>query len=377
MEKLEIVVPTLFGVESVASDEIKKLGCEIKSVTDGRIVFYGSFEDVCRANIWLRTGDRVLIKIGEFSALTFDELFEGCKALPWADWLPKNCAFPVKGFSIKSALFSVPDCQALIKKSIAEAMSKRYNIKWFKEDGPLYQISFGIIKDVVTLMIDTTGAGLHKRGYRQNANDAPLRETLASAIISISRWQEGRPLADPMCGSGTFPIEAAMMAQNMAPGLERGFYGEALEQLPPTLWKTVREEAKEAMKPCGELEIFASDIDNKSVELTRENCRKAKVQNIVRVKQMPLKDFSAESAGGTLVCNPPYGKRLGEIKEAEKLYKELGKMYGGLERWKLYALTSHEMFERYFGKKADRKRKLYNGMMKCDLYMYFKPAHKT
>ena len=373
INELEIVVPTLFGIEAITAREIRSLGYETTSVTDGRITFKGDPEAVCRANVNLRTGERVLVKIGEFKATTYEELFEKTKQLPWDRWITKHVAFPVKGFSIKSKLFSVSDCQAIIKKSIVESLKQKYKVDWFDENGAVYQVQFGIIRDTVTLMIDTSGNGLHKRGYRRQSNLAPLRETVAAALIMLSFWHENRIFADPFCGSGTIPIEAAMIGKNIAPGISRSFSGEKFSQIDKALWNRAREEAKDREFSGRQLEIYASDIDMDCAALTKQNAAIAGVGDDIRVKKADARDFKPMGEYGVMVCNPPYGERLGDIKEAENLYRDLGKVMKNCPTWSYYMLTSDENFERCFGKKADKKRKIYNGMMKCDYYQYFGP----
>ena len=372
MDKFELVIPTAFGIEAIVAREVRDLGYETTSVEDGRITFLGDVEAICRANIWVRSGERVLIKVGEFTAVTFDELFEKTKALPWSDWLPKNCAFPVKGHSIRSKLFSISDCQSIIKKSIVDSLGAKYKISWFEEDGETYQIQFNILKDKVTLTIDTTGMGLHKRGYRPRANEAPIRETLASAMVKISNWRANKPLCDPLCGSGTIPIEAAMIARNIAPGLYRNFSAEHFGFIPKFLWTDTREAAEAAIKNDLELNIYAYDIDTNSVELAKENSRLAKVSENLKISQMPLIYLNLSESLGVLICNPPYGERMGEEHDVADLYKEMGKVFRRLDRWSHYIITSNEKFEVYYGKRADKKRKLYNGMIKCDYYQYFR-----
>ena len=378
INKFEIVVPTLLGIEAITAREIRSLGYETTNVSDGRVTFKGDFSAVARANTWIRSGDRVLIKVGEFKAVTFDELFEKSKNLPWAEWLPKDAKFPIKGFSFKSALFSVSDCQSIIKKSIVSSMTKSYSMTWFPETGDLYQLQFSIMRDIVTIMIDTTGQGLHKRGYRPQSNEAPIKETLAASMISLSFWRPDKQLADPFCGSGTFPIEAALIARNIAPGLHRRFAAEKISAIPKKVWLDAREEGNSVIKKDIRLDITASDIDENAVNLTKLNSKYAGVDRDIRVLKRPLSEFVSEAERGTLICNPPYGERLGEIKEAEELYRELGEIYRGLNNWALFSITSNEGFENLFGRKADKKRKLYNGMIKCYFYQYFsqKPSPK-
>lgn len=372
MNSFEIIIPTLFGMESVTAREVRRLGYHTES-EDGRVSFKGDYLAVCKANMWVRSGERVLIKVGEFNAYSFEELFEKSKALPWADWLPKNCAFPVKGYSLKSKLYSVPDCQSIIKKSVVDALIKRYKQSWFEETGPLYQIQFSILKDKVTIMIDTTGAGLHKRGYREMANAAPLRETLASAMVQLSFWRNEHTFCDPFCGSGTIAIEAAMLGKNIAPGLNREFAAEKFVQIPKNLWWDTRKEAHAAINKEIKLNIHASDIDPAAVALTKQNSELAGVRDDISVTLSPLNALNRTESYGTLICNPPYGERLGETEEAEELYRQMGQVFKRLDKWNLYVLTPNEHFELLYGKRADKKRKLYNGMIKCNYYQYYGP----
>lgn len=368
--KFEIVVPTLFGLEAFAARELRRLGYETTSVEDGRITFEGGWKDVYRANMWLRTGERVLIKAAEFKATTFEELFENTKAVDWGAFLPSSCAFPVKGHSLKSQLASVRDCQAIIKKAIASKMSETYGIEWLPEDGVQYQIQFALLKDRVTLMIDTSGEPLHKRGYRQYSNAAPLRETIAASMIMMSYWKFEYPLLDPFCGSGTIPIEGAMFKRNIAPGLGREFAVNSFEQMNKSIIDEAIEEAQ-SLKRDTPLEIYASDIDPACVELTKENAIKAGVGDIINVTQKKAENIFIDKPYGSIICNPPYGERMGEKKECELLYENIGKTFAKLDKWSYYILTSNEDFEKLFGKRASKKRKIYNGMIKCNVYQYF------
>lgn len=371
MDKFEITVTTLLGIESVTANEIKRLGYEIKTVEDGRITFYGGFDAVCRANLWLRTCERVYIKVGEFKALSFDELFEKCKALPWSRWIPKNAAFPVKGYALRSKLHSVPDCQSIIKKSIVDSLARDYKTEYFEENGAKYQIEFSIMRDKVTMLIDTSGVALHKRGYRQKSNMAPLRETIAAAIVILSRFSYSGVFADPFCGSGTIPIEAGLIAKNIAPGLFRTFAAQDFRQIPQKLWQEARTEARDKIRSDSKLRILASDIDPFAVKLTRENSIKAKVSDLITVGEADVKDFVSSEEGGTVVCNPPYGERLLDAESCREITRSMGAVYNGLNRWSFCALTPLEGFEDYFGKTASKRRKLYNGMIKCTYYQYF------
>ena len=375
MDKFDIVVTTMFGLESVVAKEIRDLGYETKEITDGRITFYGDFEAVARANMWLRCAERVFIKVGEFNAYTFDELFEKTKRLDWSQWLYKDSEFPVNGFSHKSKLFSIRDCQAIIKKGIVESLTKSYKINWFSESGSLYKIEFSIIKDKVTLMIETSGDNLHKRGYRRRSNMAPLKETIAAAIVKMSRFSYNGLFCDPFCGSGTIPIEAAMIAKNIAPGLNRHFAFESFKQMDKRYLKDAKEEALSKIRKTN-LKVIASDIDYDCVDLTINNAKLARVNDVILVKRLPVAEFKSEETGGTIVCNPPYGERLLDIRTSEKIIKDLGRVYKSLNGWNLFVITPNEKFETLIGKRATKKRKLYNGMIKCDLYQYFSKADR-
>ncbi|MDI6618048.1 MAG: class I SAM-dependent RNA methyltransferase [Clostridiales bacterium] len=377
MAKIDLIATTLLGVESIVAKEIRKLGYKDVTVEDGRVIFVGDEMAVCRANLWLRSAERVLVKLGEFKAETFDELFEGTKALPWADWLPVNAAFPVNGYSLRSKLFSIPDCQAIVKKAIVESMKKRYRKEWFEEDGPQYKIHFGIIKDMATLMIDTSGSSLHKRGYREISNEAPLRETLAAAMIEISRWRPDMPFLDPFCGSGTIPIEAALIGTNTAPGINREFISEKWERIPERLWKSAREEAVSLISTDAKLNIMGSDIDGQAVKLSRSNARKAGTEKYISFKRIDMRDIFLRDKNGYIICNPPYGERMGEEDEVENLYKDMGMVFKGFDGWSYFILSAHDEFEKLFGQKADKKRKLYNGMIKCYLYQYYNNKERT
>ena len=313
----------------------------------------------------------VLIEMGRFDAFTFDELFEGTKALPWESIIPKDGAFPVKGYSLNSKLFSVSDCQKIIKKAVVERLKKSYGLEWFPETGALYQIQFSIMKDRVSLCIDTSGDGLHKRGYRPAHNAAPLKETMAAAMVKLSRYRGRDDFCDPFCGSGTIPIEAALIAKNRAPGLDRGFTAMCWKNIDRRVWEQEREAAK-AKEYHGDYNIVGADIDPKAIEIARENAQRAGVDDVVRFEVADAMKFDRKTERGVIVTNPPYGERIMEKEQAEELYRGFGKAYLQSENWQLYLLSSHTEFERCFGKTADKKRKLYNGMIKCDLFMYFK-----
>lgn len=373
MSKMQLIATSTFGIEAVVGRELFKLGYQDQQVENGKVTFAGDESAICRTNLWLRSADRVLVKMGEFKALTFEELFQQTKALPWDEWIPENAEFPVDGKSIDSKLASIPDCQAIVKKAVVEKLRQRYYKEWFDETGPLYRIEVGLLKDMATLTIDTSGAGLHKRGYRKLASGAPLKETLAAAMIMISRWNHERVLIDPFCGSGTIPIEAALIGKNMAPGLKRTFTAENWGNIPSALWKAAREEALAAERKEVELRIQGSDIDDEVMSLARYHAREAGVEKEVHLQRMPMADISSRYKYGFIICNPPYGERLGEMQEVERLYKQMGSVFKGLDTWSYYILTSHPRFEALFGRRADKKRKLYNGRIMCNYYQFFGP----
>ncbi len=373
MSKFQLIATSAFGIEAVVGRELKLLGYEDQHIENGRVTFSGDESAVCRTNIWLRTADRVLIKVGEFKALSFDELFEGTKALPWDEWIPVNAEFPVDGKSIDSKLASVPDCQAIVKKAVVEKLKQKYKRDWFDESGPLYRIEVSLLKDTATLTIDTSGAGLHKRGYRKLVSSAPLKETLASAMLLISRWRFDRVLIDPFCGSGTIPVEAALIARNIAPGLKRGFSAEKWPQIPAQLWDNAREEANSLIKPDRELRIHGSDINDEVMSLARYHARQAGVETDIHLQRMPVSEIKSRYKYGFIICNPPYGERLGDMRDIEKLYRQMGTIFKAFETWSFYIITSHPEFEKIFGRKADKKRKLYNGRILCNYYQFFGP----
>ena len=366
---LQFCVPCLFGLEGLAADELRRMDAPSVSAENGRVYFTGGPADVARANVNLRIGERVLIELGRFDALSFDQLFEGTKALPWEQIIPKNGAFPVKGHSLNSKLFSVSDCQKIIKKAVAERLKGAYGLEWFPEDGPLYQIQFAIMKDRASLCIDTSGAGLHKRGYRPAHNAAPLKETMAAALVTLSGYRGREDFCDVFCGSGTIPIEAALIAKNRAPGLHRRFTAMDWPGFGAPIWDSAREEAV-AREFHGDYRILGSDIDPKAVEIARANALRAGVSDVVRFEVADALQFDRKTDRDILVTNPPYGERIMERHQAEALYAGFGKAWRASENWKLYLLSAHTEFERCFGQSANKKRKLYNGMIKCDLFMY-------
>lgn len=370
MDELQFAVPTLFGLEGLCADELRRLGLRAVRAENGRVLCAGTAADLPRVNLNLRCGERVLLVLGNFPAGDFDALFEGVGKLPWERFIPRDGKFPVKGYSLNSALHSVPACQAIVKKAAALRLGEKYGLNTMPETGALYQIQFSIMKDTATLMLDTSGAGLHKRGYRAQGVAAPLRETLAAAMVLLSRYKGRDPLCDPFCGSGTIPIEAALIAKNRAPGLNRAFSAQKWAWLDKRLWMEAAEEAEDG-EFDGEYEIWGGDIDPAAVELARHNATLAETDDIVRFEVSDARRFHWGGAYGRVVTNPPYGERIMERKEAEELYRAFGSAWRKLpDGWKLYLLSSHTEFERTFGRQADKKRKLYNGMLKCDLFMY-------
>ncbi|MDY7222331.1 THUMP domain-containing class I SAM-dependent RNA methyltransferase [Halalkalibacterium halodurans] len=374
MEKVTLIATATMGLEALVAREVKDLGYEDVKVENGKVTFTSDVAAIPRANLWLRTADRVKLKVGEFKALTFDELFEKTKSLPWADIIPVHAEFPVIGRSVKSKLFSVSDCQAIVKKAVVESMKKRYKRGWFDENGPLYRIEVALHKDIATLTIDTSGTGLHKRGYRYLHSQAPLKETLAAAMIMLSHWKSNRPFADPFCGSGTIPIEAAMIGQNIAPGFNREFVSEQWHWIGSEHWDRAREEVEDMANYDQPLDILGSDIDHRMVELAQNNAMEAGFGDLISFKQMQVTDFRHKEEYGILIGNPPYGERIGEREEVEKMYQKMGEVFREhLETWSIYILTSHEGFEELYGKRATKKRKLYNGNIKTDYYQFFGP----
>ena len=372
--KLTLVATCMFGLEKLLGEEIDALGLTRLDTIDGRVTFEGTEADIPRANIALRCAERIFVRLGAFPARSFTELFDGVKALPWEEWVGRADAFPVKGHSIKSGLTSVPDCQSIVKKAVVERLREKYGISWFEETGVKYQIEFFLFKDVAHLMIDTSGVALHKRGYRPEAGAAPLRETLAAALALTARPREDILFWDPFCGSGTIAIEAAMIVTGRAPGLGRSFAGEAFANIPKTLWDTAREEAQGKIRTDCKFEVYASDIDEDILDITYENALRAGVEEHLNIFQADARKIKKEDRKGTVVCNPPYGERMGEREEIERLYQQLGGSFKALYPWQIYVLTSSDRFDRLYGQRADKVKKLYNGMLPCYLYEYFKPA---
>lgn len=375
MRTYQLVVPCHFGMEAVTKREIYDLGYEIVKVEDGRITFEGDEEAICRANIFLRTAERVLLQVGRFHAETFDELFEGIKALPWENYIPKNGKFWVtKASSIKSKLFSPSDIQSIAKKAMVERMKQYYDVNWFEEDGAPYPVRIFLLKDEVMVTIDTSGESLHKRGYRLMTSKAPITETLAAALILLSPWRKDRILVDPFCGSGTFPIEAAMIAANIAPGMNRSFTAEQWTNLiPKQLWYDTVEEARELVDTDIKTDIQGFDIDGEVVKAARENAKRAGVEHLIHFQQRPVAELRHPKKYGFIITNPPYGERLEEKKALPELYTQIGQAFAGLDSWSLYMITSYEDAERYIGRKADKNRKIYNGMIKTYFYQFMGP----
>ena len=371
MGPFQLMCPCLFGLESLVADELRELGYEDAAASNGRVVFTGDDAAVARTNIHLRCAERVLVLLGEFKASSFDELFEGVRRLPWEQFVGKDDAFPVRGWSLNSQLHSVPDCQAIIKKAAVERLKSVYHVEWFRETGAKVQIRFSILKDMVSVCLDTSGEGLHKRGYRAQGNAAPLKETLAAAMVKLSRPYPDKAFYDPMCGSGTILIEAALFLRHIAPGLGRRFAAESWGCLNPKVWPAARQEALSAVQRVP-LRVQGYDIDEDAVRLSLENARKAGVADCVQVGRQALRDFAPREERGIVVCNPPYGERMLEVQQAEALYRQMGEVFLRLSGFHFYIISPSERFETLFGRRADKRRKLYNGMIKCELFQYFR-----
>ena len=375
MKTFELIAPCHFGLESVLKKEILDLGYEISLVEDGRVTFLGDAEAVCRANVGLRTAERVLLRVGSFPAYSFEELFDRTKELPWEEYLPASARFWVtKATSVKSRLFSPSDIQSLVKKAVVERLKTVYHRNWFEEDGASYPIRAFLMKDMVTLALDTSGDSLHKRGYRKLTSKAPITETLAAALILLTPWRRDRILVDPFCGSGTFPIEAALMAANIAPGMNRSFAAEAWEDLiPKREWYDALDEASEAVDLSVETDIQGYDADGEIIRAARENAKLAGVEKLIHFQRRDAADLSHPKKYGFLITNPPYGERLEEKEHLPALYRTLGERFKELDCWSEYVITAYEDAETYIGRKADRNRKIYNGMMKTYFYQFLGP----
>ena len=375
METYTFLAPCHFGLESVLKRELQDLGCEISLVEDGRVTFKGDMQTLCRANIFLRTAERVLLQTGRFQAESFDELFERIKEIPWEEYIPENGKFWVtKATSVKSRLFSPSDIQSIVKKAMVERLKQHYGVSWFPEDGAAYPVRITFLKDEAVVGIDTSGVSLHKRGYRRLASKAPITETLAAALLMLTPWKGDRILVDPFCGCGTFPIEAAMMAANMAPGVNRGFAAEEWKNLVERkLWYEAVTEANDLLDDGIETDIQGYDIDPAMVKAARENAREAGVDHLIHFQARPVSELRHPKKYGFVVTNPPYGERLEEKEALPALYREIGEAFERLDSWSLYLITGFEDAERYIGRRADRNRKIYNGMLKTYFYQFLGP----
>lgn len=375
MKMMELIAPCHFGLEAVLKREIIDLGYEISEVEDGRVSFYGDADAICRANIFLRTAERVLLKVGNFKAVTFEELFDKTKALPWEEYIPKNGKFWVaKAASVGSKLFSPSDIQSIMKKAMVRRLQEKYHVEWFPEDGAPYPVRVFLKKDIVTVGIDTSGVSLHKRGYREVSGKAPITETLAAALIMLTPWRKDRIFVDPFCGSGTFPIEAAMMAANIAPGMNREFTSEAWTNLiPKKTWYDVIEEANDLIEDDIEVDIQGYDVDPSVIRIARRNAREAGVDHLIHFQERDVKDLRHPKKYGFVITNPPYGERLEDKKDLPALYRAFGDSFRTLDSWSAYMITSYEDAEKYFGRKADKNRKIYNGMLKTYYYQFLGP----
>lgn len=375
MKRFELIAPCHFGLEAVLKREITELGYEITEVEDGRVSFWGDADAVCRANIFLRTAERVLLKAGSFRAVTFEELFDKTKALAWEEYIPKNGKFWVsKAASVKSRLFSPSDIQSIMKKAMVKRLQERYRVEWFPEDGAAYPIRVFLKKDIVTVGIDSSGVSLHKRGYREVSGKAPITETLAAALIMLTPWRRDRVLVDPFCGSGTFPIEAAMMAANIAPGMNRSFTSEAWDNLiDKKNWYDVIDEANEGVRgdiSAEDVDIQGYDIDPSVIKVARRNAGEAGVDHLIHFQERDVRNLRHPKKYGFIITNPPYGERLEDKKDLPELYRAFGESFRMLDSWSAYMITSYEDAERYFGSKADKNRKIYNGMLKTYYYQF-------
>ena len=375
MKTMKLIAPCHFGVEAVLKKEIYDLGYEIETVEDGKVTFIGDEEAICRANVFLRTAGRILIRVGKFKAETFEELFQGTKAIPWEEYIPANGKFWVaKATSIKSKLFSSSDIQSIMKKAMVERMKQKYHKEWFQEDGASYPVRVFIHKDEVVVGLDTTGESLHKRGYRKLTSKAPIAENLAAAMISLTPWRKDRILVDPFCGSGTIPIEAAMMAANIAPGMNREFTAHQWENIiDKKLWYEAVDEANDFMDINVETDIQAFDIDGKIVKSARENAKLAGVDHLIHFQERPVSQLNHPKRYGFVITNPPYGERLEDKSTLPPIYKEIGEAMKRLDTWSVYLITSYDDTEKYIGRKADKNRKIYNGMMKTYYYQFLGP----
>ncbi|AEI40131.1 THUMP domain-containing class I SAM-dependent RNA methyltransferase [Paenibacillus mucilaginosus] len=374
MDTIELIATAPMGLEAVVAREVRELGYDQVTTENGRVTFKGDLLAIARANLWLRTADRVLVKMGQFEARTFDDLFEGVKALPWPDWIPEDAEFPVEGRSHKSQLSSVPACQGIVKKAVVEKMKLTYGTEWFRETGGRYVIEVALLNDIATITLDTTGPGLHKRGYRKLVTEAPLKETMAAAMVLLSRWQAERPLYDPFCGSGTIPVEAAMIGWNIAPGLRRTFNSEGWPVIPQELWEQAHDEAYDLVKDDVPLQIMGSDIDPEAIKVAEASAKAAGLAKELRLEVLPVSKIQTRGDYGCIITNPPYGERLGDAREAERAVRQLGSIYAQLPTWSAFILSPGKQLEHYMGRPSDKKRKLFNGRIECNLYQYFAPG---
>lgn len=372
MNEFKLLCPCLLGAEGMVADELRRMGAQGVTPENGRVFFDGSPQMAARANLRLRYGERVQIVLGMFEARTFEELFQNVRALPWEAFIGKNDRFPVKGRSLDSKLHSLPDCQSIIKKAVVERLKSRYRVPWFEETGALCQIQFLIMKDKATVTIDTSGAGLHKRGYRALSAQAPIKETLAAMMADLAHVHSGHTVIDPMCGSGTLLIEAALKAKNIAPGLSRHFAAEQFPFIPEKIWREEREEARSLIKMDAAFQAFGYDVDEEALSVARDNAAKAGVADALVFKKRDLRDFSEPFDRASVLCNPPYGERLLDTERARELYRLMGRLFVKKPGWSYTVISPDDTFEQCFGRKADKRRKLYNGMIKCQVYLYFK-----
>ncbi len=370
MERFSMMAPCLFGLEGLVGDELRRMNMQEVRVEDRRVYFTGDALDLARANLRLRMAERVMIRLAAFEARSFEELYQGVKAIPLERFIPQNGVFPVKGYSLDSQLHSVPDCQSIAKKAAVDRLGAHYGVSWLPETGEVYPLRFSILKDKCEVFLDTSGVSLHKRGYRAVANDAPLHETMAAAMVNLSRYRGRDFFWDPFCGSGTIAIEAALIALNRAPGLHREFAASRWELVPQEVWQQAREEARD-LEYRGEYRILGTDIDPKSLGIAIANAKKAGVAQVIDFQEADATKRSLPSESGVIVCNPPYGERMGEVRDAQRLMRDFGRHLRFADRWSKYIISSDPEFEHFFGRAADKKRKLYNGRLQCNVYMYF------
>ncbi|NLM06155.1 MAG: class I SAM-dependent RNA methyltransferase [Tissierellia bacterium] len=372
MGKYNLHATVAFGLEAITKRELIGLGMENVRVEDGKVRFSGDEYDIAKANLWLRTADRVLLEVGEFKALSFTELFDKTREIPWEEYIPEDGNFTVDGSSVKSKLFSISDSQSIVEKAIVERLKENYKgVDWFEKTGARYKVKVALLRDIATITIDTTGESLHKRGYRKRQAIAPIKETLAAAMVMLSFWKPERPLFDPFCGSGTILVEAALIGKNIAPGLDRSFVAETWDMIDPKVWKEERVKALKEIRNDVKLNLLGSDIDRKLVLIARDNAFNLGLEDDIAFTIKDFRDVDLKDDYGVLITNPPYGERISEIDEAKELYKDLGEKMKDLKTWSIYVITNHEDFEKSYGRKADRKRKLFNGNIKTDYYQFY------